>query len=141
MIVVDFTTAYTISAYHHWCCEFESRSGRDAQHYVIKFVSDLRQVGGFLRVLRFPSPISIEVNHKPWFWGKFLNLNLNHVIYILCCITVKNSCIIWQVNAVSGTWLELSVDSGQGFFLCDYILTPSEQFFKYIMTNTNYFLI
>ena len=26
------------------------------QHYVIKFVSDLRQVGGFLRVLRFPPP-------------------------------------------------------------------------------------
>jgi hypothetical protein len=24
------------------------------QHYVIKFVSDLRQIGGFLRVLRFP---------------------------------------------------------------------------------------
>ena len=24
------------------------------QHCVIKFVSDLRQVGGFLRVLRFP---------------------------------------------------------------------------------------
>jgi hypothetical protein len=24
------------------------------QHYVIKFVSDLRQVGGFLRVIRFP---------------------------------------------------------------------------------------
>ena len=27
------------------------------QHYVIKFVSDLQQVGGFLRVLRFPPPI------------------------------------------------------------------------------------
>jgi hypothetical protein len=26
-------------------------------HYVIKFVSDLRQVGGFLRVFRFPPPI------------------------------------------------------------------------------------
>ena len=26
------------------------------QHYVIKFVSDLRQVSGFLRVLRFPQP-------------------------------------------------------------------------------------
>ena len=26
------------------------------QHYVIKLVSDLRQVGGFLLVLRFPSP-------------------------------------------------------------------------------------
>jgi hypothetical protein len=29
------------------------------QHYVIKFVSDLRQVGGFLRVLRFPTPIKL----------------------------------------------------------------------------------
>ena len=29
------------------------------QHYVIKFVSDLRQVSGFLRVLRFPPPIKL----------------------------------------------------------------------------------
>ena len=47
-IVVGFTTTYAISAYQHWCCEFESRSRRGVQHYLIKFVSDLRQVGGFL---------------------------------------------------------------------------------------------
>ena len=29
------------------------------QHYVIKFVRDLRQVGGFLRVLRSPPPIKL----------------------------------------------------------------------------------
>jgi hypothetical protein len=29
------------------------------QHYMIKFVSDLRQVGGFIRVLRFPPPIKL----------------------------------------------------------------------------------
>jgi hypothetical protein len=29
------------------------------QHYVIKFISDLQQVGGFLRVLRFPAPIKL----------------------------------------------------------------------------------
>jgi hypothetical protein len=52
-------TTYAMSGYHHWCCEFESRSGRGVQHYVIKFVSDLRQVGGFLRVLRFPPPIEL----------------------------------------------------------------------------------
>ena len=57
-MVVRFTTTYAISAYHHWCCEFESRSGRGVQHYVIKFVSDLWQVGGFLWVLRFPPPIT-----------------------------------------------------------------------------------
>ena len=28
------------------------------QHYVIKFVSDLQQVGGFHRVVRFPRPIN-----------------------------------------------------------------------------------
>jgi hypothetical protein len=29
------------------------------QHYVIKFVSNLRQVGEFLQVLRFPPPIKL----------------------------------------------------------------------------------
>jgi hypothetical protein len=29
------------------------------QHYVIKFVSDLRQVGGFLRIHLFPPPINL----------------------------------------------------------------------------------
>ena len=57
--VVGFTTTYVISAYQHWCCEFESRSGWSVQHYVIKFVSDLQQVYGFLRVLRFTPPIKL----------------------------------------------------------------------------------
>jgi hypothetical protein len=48
-MVVGFTTTSAISAYHH--CKFESRSGWGVQHYVIKFVSDLRQVCGFLWVL------------------------------------------------------------------------------------------
>jgi hypothetical protein len=42
-MVVGFTTTYAISAYHHWCCDFESRSRRGVQHYVIKFVSALRR--------------------------------------------------------------------------------------------------
>ena len=31
------------------------------QHYVIKFVSDLQQVSGFLWVLWFPPPIKLNV--------------------------------------------------------------------------------
>jgi len=58
-MVVEFTTTYAISAYHNWFCEFESRSGRGVQQYVIKFVSNLRQVGGFLWVLWFPPPIKL----------------------------------------------------------------------------------
>ena len=59
-MVVGFTTTYATSAYHNWRCEFESRSGEvySIQHYVI-FVSDLRQVGDFLRVLRFPAPVKL----------------------------------------------------------------------------------
>ena len=34
------------------------------QHYVIQFVSDLRQVGGFLRVLRFPPPSKTDRHNK-----------------------------------------------------------------------------
>jgi len=60
-MVVGFTTTYAISVYHHWCCEFEIWSGRGVQHYVIKFVSDLRQGGGFPRVLQFPPAIKLTV--------------------------------------------------------------------------------
>jgi hypothetical protein len=59
VIVWWFTATYAISAYHHWCFEFESQSGRGVQHYMIQFVSDLRQVGGFLRILLFPPPIKL----------------------------------------------------------------------------------
>jgi hypothetical protein len=50
-MVVGFVTTYATSAYH---CALESRSGKVYSHYVIKFVSDLQLVGGFLRVLWFP---------------------------------------------------------------------------------------
>ena len=46
-MVVVFTFTYVIGAYHHWGCEFESRSGRDVEHYVIKLFSDLRPVCDF----------------------------------------------------------------------------------------------
>ena len=40
------------------------------QHYVIKFVSDLRQVGGFYRVLRFPT------HKKKKIWPPRYNWNI-----------------------------------------------------------------
>ena len=58
-MVVGFTATYAISAYYYTCSELKYRSGRGGQHYVIKFVSDLRHVGGFLRVLRFPPLIKL----------------------------------------------------------------------------------
>ena len=56
-MVVGFMTNYEIGAYHHWSCEFEFRSDEvySIQHCVIKFVSDLRQVGIFFLVLRVSS--------------------------------------------------------------------------------------
>ena len=36
------------------------------QHYVIKFVSDLRQLDGFLRGLRFPPPIKLTTTIYNW---------------------------------------------------------------------------
>jgi hypothetical protein len=58
-MVVGFKTTCAFSAHHHKSCEFEPRSWRSVQHYMIKFVSDLRQVCGFLRVLRYPPPIKL----------------------------------------------------------------------------------
>jgi hypothetical protein len=36
-MVVWFTTTYAISAYHHWCCEFESRSGMGILKIVVSW--------------------------------------------------------------------------------------------------------
>jgi hypothetical protein len=49
-MVVGFTTTYAISTYHRKRCGFNPTQ---PQHYVIKFVSDLRQVGGFLQVFHY----------------------------------------------------------------------------------------
>ena len=61
-IVGEFTSIYAISAYHHIRCEFEPRSGEvySIQHYVIKFVSDFLQGGGFLQILGFPPPLKLK---------------------------------------------------------------------------------
>jgi hypothetical protein len=43
-----------MSAYHHYSCEFESHGQvYSMQYYVLKFVSHLPQVGGFLRYSEF----------------------------------------------------------------------------------------
>jgi hypothetical protein len=55
-MVVKFTTTCAISAYHHLSLLLFVYS---LQHYVIKFVSDLRQVGGFLRIHQFPPLIKL----------------------------------------------------------------------------------
>jgi hypothetical protein len=61
-MVVGFTTTYAISAcYTTKVVIFYPVHGElyPIQHYVIKFVSDLRQVGGFLMVFLFPPPIKL----------------------------------------------------------------------------------
>ena len=63
------------------------------QHYMIKFVSDLRQVSGFVRVLRFPPPTDRH--------------NITEILLTLALNTIKQTksimfflvitAIIWQV--------------------------------------------
>jgi hypothetical protein len=54
---------YAISVYHHYSCEFEFTHGdvNSIQYDVINFVSDLREVGGFLQILQFPPRSVVEV--------------------------------------------------------------------------------
>jgi hypothetical protein len=73
-MVVGITTTYAISSYHHWCSGFHSRSGRGVQHYVIKFVSNLGQVGGFLRALRFLH----QLNLPPRYNWNFVESGVKH---------------------------------------------------------------
>ena len=66
-MVVGFTITYSISAYHHLFVRSNPAHGDvySIQHYVIQFVRNLRQIGGFLLVLRFPPPIKLK------YWWKW----------------------------------------------------------------------
>jgi len=55
-MVVEFTTTYAITTD---VVSSNPDQGEVYNNYVIKFVSDLRQVGGFLRVFQFPAPIKL----------------------------------------------------------------------------------
>jgi hypothetical protein len=63
----------------------ESRSDRGVQHYVIKFVSDLQQVSGFLRVLSPVSSINKTDHHD--ITEILLKVALNTILSILFVYT------------------------------------------------------
>ena len=69
------TITFHFNSLDHWCCELEYRSGWGVQHYVIKFVSDLRQAGGFLRILRFLPPIE---NWPPRYYWNIVDSGVKH---------------------------------------------------------------
>jgi hypothetical protein len=56
------------------------------QQYVMKLVSDLRQVGGFLRILRFRPEILLEVALSTITLTKYLSykLNLSYATILQC---------------------------------------------------------
>ena len=58
-------TTYAITAYHHWCCEFESWSVWGVQHYVIK-VCQWLATGQWFSLGPPVSSINKTDNHNNW---------------------------------------------------------------------------
>jgi hypothetical protein len=58
------TTAYATIAYHHWC-EYEPRSGRCVQHYVIKIIQKITLI--YKQIISFSFvEIKIQRYEKSW---------------------------------------------------------------------------
>jgi hypothetical protein len=80
--IYNFLCNQCISPLMLW---FESRWGEvySIQHYVIKFVSDLQQVSGFLKVLPFPPSIkqtAMIILKYCWILRSFFKTNLEYKI-------------------------------------------------------------
>jgi len=57
---VGLKTTYVTNRYHHIVMSNPAHGQvYSMHHYVIKFASDLRQVGGILQMFRFPPPIEL----------------------------------------------------------------------------------
>jgi hypothetical protein len=87
-MVVTFTTTYAISTYHHWCCEFVPRPGGGVQHYVIKFVSDLRQVANWLGEMQYSFIAKKQV----------LNISLSLWHFSISMATYRN---VWKCQMIA----------------------------------------
>jgi hypothetical protein len=97
-MVVGFTITCAISAYHHLLWVWFP--------FMAKFVSDLRQVGGLLMVLRFPSPMKLTWCN----WEILLEVALNqphHITSLSLLISIIDSmCKQYTVEPVwSDTWV------------------------------------
>jgi hypothetical protein len=87
-------------------------------HYVIKLVSDLWQIGDFLRVLLFPPPIKLtELSHLKAIWnvdlkwneeysnnisiyGRVISERNLHILYVCYCVSDRNEImdIVWNIH-------------------------------------------
>jgi len=65
-VIVQLFTSYSLwsTPHHEWdsnIVTFNPAHGKmySIQHYVMKLISDLQQIGGFLQVIQFPPPIKL----------------------------------------------------------------------------------
>jgi hypothetical protein len=70
------------------------------QHYVIKFVSDLWQVCGFLRVLRFPPPIKLTATWWRLFQKRVMHAKFDIYVFIINECFVYGECHTTCINIV-----------------------------------------
>ena len=91
-MVVGFITTYAIS--HKYLFNTDVMSSNPTQmkqYYVIKFGSDLRQVGGFLRVFRLPP--SIKLPATIYITEILLKLALNAITLTLFNVIIYSTII------------------------------------------------
>ena len=104
---------------------------RGVQHYVMKFVSDLRQVGGFLRVLRFSPPIELTSGRQD-ITELLLKVALstfkqtNKQINALCIFPRGSICV---QMIVAKDMLSLSRIKVYTIFVINFIICESEAFY------------
>jgi hypothetical protein len=88
------------------------------QHYVMKLVSDLRQVGGFLRILRFRPEILLEVALSTITLTKYLSykLNLSYATILQCSCGKSHK---------TGLTIDLFILKNMGAAIIDFRVCPS----------------
>ena len=132
--------------------EFESRSRLGVRQYVIKSVSDLRQVGGFLRILRFPPPIkltttdillkvalnTIKQTHKQIYWRSYIH------IYSQCDVATPEK-VLRETNVSTRIITNSSLRQTSSYHSIERgsecCLTSREPFSSYTMARISYILL
>ena len=85
------------------CCEFESYSGKMylIQHYVIKFVRDLWQFDGYLRVLWFPPTIKLTAMISLKYCSKWPSKRTHFQVPLSALVPIIYRFVIYNITTLS----------------------------------------
>ena len=127
-MVVGFTTTNAISTYHHWCCEFESRSWRGVLDTSCDKVCHWLVAGQWFS-LRTPVSSTNKTDHHD-ITEILLKVALNTITLKTLRYIYSETCLNWTLSKLKTCLIQTDFTIPYTKYLCNLNLCKPNKFFS-----------